>query len=153
MNVMRLLGLAAVGGLLMLAAPAERARRCRWPIPAPPRRFSKVPRWRPPRSIGRGIVITIIIGATTIAITGTITIIVTTADGVGAARSQGDRWRSAIALKQTGARWAPVSHVCRGNRAAEKCSRAQLQFLNFQDLSFHGVSVSTRHCTHRSGGQ
>ena len=103
MNVMKLLGLAAVGGLLILAAPAERPRRCRWPIPAPPRRFSKVPRWRPPRSIGRGIVITIIVGAITgtIAITGitaiTITIIVTTADGVGAACSQGDRWRSAIA--------------------------------------------------------
>jgi hypothetical protein len=32
-----------------------------------------------------------------------------------------------------------------------RCS--QLQFLNFQDLSFHGVRVSIRHCTHRSGGQ
>src|ERR1700730_1935811 len=30
---------------------------------------------------------------------------------------------------------------------------AQSQFLNFQDLSFHGVSVSMRHCPHRSGGQ
>ena len=30
---------------------------------------------------------------------------------------------------------------------------AQSQFLNFQDLSFHGVSVSNRHCTTRSGGQ
>ena len=29
----------------------------------------------------------------------------------------------------------------------------QSQFLNFQDLSFHGVSVSIRHCCHRSGGQ
>src|SRR5229473_993458 len=29
----------------------------------------------------------------------------------------------------------------------------QSQFLNFQDLSFHGVSVSSRHCTQRSGGQ
>src|SRR6202035_5471522 len=27
------------------------------------------------------------------------------------------------------------------------------QFLNFQDLSFHGVSVSNRHCSQRSGGQ
>src|SRR5438132_10882200 len=30
---------------------------------------------------------------------------------------------------------------------------SQLQFLNFQDLSFHGVRVSIRHCPHRSGGQ
>jgi hypothetical protein len=30
---------------------------------------------------------------------------------------------------------------------------AQSQFLNFQDLSFHGVSISIRHCTRRSGGQ
>ena len=30
---------------------------------------------------------------------------------------------------------------------------AQSQFLNFQDLSFQGVSVSIRHCTQRSGGQ
>ena len=29
----------------------------------------------------------------------------------------------------------------------------QSQFLNFQDLSFHGVSVSIRHCSQRSGGQ
>jgi hypothetical protein len=29
----------------------------------------------------------------------------------------------------------------------------QSQFLNFQALSFHGVSVSRRHCTNRSGGQ
>jgi hypothetical protein len=38
------------------------------------------------------------------------------------------------------------------NKRLGRC-RAQLQFLNFQDLSFHGVSVSTRHCSHRSGGQ
>src|SRR5205823_13679745 len=31
--------------------------------------------------------------------------------------------------------------------------RAQSQFLNFQDLSFHGVNVSSRHWTQRSGGQ
>jgi hypothetical protein len=35
----------------------------------------------------------------------------------------------------------------------EKYRCSQPQFLNFQDLSFHGVSVSIRHCTHRSGGQ
>jgi hypothetical protein len=29
----------------------------------------------------------------------------------------------------------------------------QSQSLNFQDFSFHGVSVSIRHCVQRSGGQ
>jgi hypothetical protein len=37
--------------------------------------------------------------------------------------------------------------------ALESESRPQSQFLNFQRFSFHGVSVSIRHCSQRSGGQ
>jgi hypothetical protein len=35
-------------------------------------------------------------------------------------------------------------------RASEFLSRPQSQFLNFQDLSFHGVNVSIRHASSRS---
>src|ERR1700686_1581215 len=38
-------------------------------------------------------------------------------------------------------------------RALESEPRPQSQFLNFQRFSFHGVSVSNRHCSQRSGGQ
>jgi hypothetical protein len=55
--------------------------------------------------------------------------------------------------KKTDAGSAPVLYPQLSVSAVSGRSRAQLQFLNFQDLSFHGVSVSTRHCSHRSGGQ
>jgi hypothetical protein len=42
MNMTKVLGLAAVGGLLFLATPAERARALPLSNPAPPRRFRKV---------------------------------------------------------------------------------------------------------------
>ena len=44
---------------------------------------------------------------------------------------------------------APSDVYCSVNESCYPRS----QFLNFQDLSFHGVSVSSRHCTQRSGGQ
>ena len=41
MQVTKVLGLAAVGALLALAAPSERAKRCRSAIPVRPQRFSR----------------------------------------------------------------------------------------------------------------
>jgi hypothetical protein len=91
MNVMKLLGLAAVGGMLMLAAPAERAQALSLANPGAAAAVQQGSKVETTEVHGLGIIITIIIGATIgiIAIIGiiTITIIVTTADGVGAARS------------------------------------------------------------------
>jgi len=72
-----------------------------------------------------------------------------------------------LALKMPGTRQGMMSfapyllQVAKMNQAPDgrlqsfekNIAVSQLQFLNFQDLSFHGVRVSIRHCTHRSGGQ
>jgi hypothetical protein len=74
MQFTKILGLAAVG-----------ATRCRSVIPAPPRRFRKMPGWRQRKCIG-GTVIIIIIGGTAGTITATTTIIMAIATGTAGER-------------------------------------------------------------------
>src|SRR6266852_2099608 len=88
---------------------------------------------------GSATIATGIIATTGITTTGvTITGIIASIDQTG----------SAVGRTNQAPSWAPDLCLPRTNFAA-----LQSQFLNFQDLSFQGVSVSSRHCSQRSGGQ
>jgi hypothetical protein len=58
MQFTKLLGLAAVGAVLALASPAERANALSLSNPAPPRRFRRTPSRRPRQCIGDTTIIT-----------------------------------------------------------------------------------------------
>src|SRR5216684_5578336 len=67
---------------------------------------------------------------------------------IGIIASIDEAWKSGGSKRVRRPFWAPDLCLPRSNFDA-----LQSQFLNFQDLSFQGVSVSIRHCSQRSGGQ
>ena len=139
--------MAAVGGLLILAAPAERAQALSLANPGAAAAVQQDSE-RPPRCIGLGIITAIIVGITVITgiIVGiTIIAIITTTVDFRAVPP------GPLAKRDDPKKQAPDRRLFCIRSQSGRCG-TQLQFLNFQDLSFHGVSVSMRHCSHRSGG-